>query len=660
MKLRIGIVLGFILAGTICLRAQDNFQVSYSASSDESVEWIIQANDGNLVLAGNTKSVDPNGDGLVIKTDQQGSIIWSKRLGGDGLDEIVRIIACSDGGYATVGYTSSWGQGDRDAWITRIAENGDVIWSSCFGGYNFDAARGILQTADGGFIVIGHEHSFDYAIIMAINAQGEMLWKKEFYLDIVTWFNEIIENGNGGYFLTGALNWDGFGIHDTFIMETDSAGNVLRCKVYGDYSNDSFRRLIPFGDGFIAIGDTWSWEGHQCGWVARLNADLEIEKAVVIGDAGANQFLESACIKDNSIYCDIKLTNGTAYIVKLDTALDLQQSWKFNPGYSAYSSHLLEAGENGLLFAGSVTNMETDDKDIYLANFNPDDSTYDCNTVPHETFITEVEVQSANLELDEVPYYSIYEPIIFESTDFALQSDYLCPTDPPVAGFSLPDHFCTLEPFNVEDSSMYGELYHWTFEGGIPSSSDSRDPGIIVYEYPGYYDIKLVVSNEMGSDSLTREIFVWPAPEVYLGADTNLSYDAQLILDAGPGRDHYLWQDGSTGQTFEVTENGIFWVIVQQGYCFDSDTIIVSPQSSNFDHSGVMLCPNPASGSVRISNNWGELPVTVNFYNYARLKVNSMEPASDFIDVSYLEPGFYIVEMKFKAATITRRLLILN
>jgi PKD repeat protein len=393
--------------------------------------------------------------------------------------------------------------------------------------------------------------------------------------------------------------------------------------------------------------------------VARLNEDLEIEKAVVVGDANTNQFLESACFISNSIYCDIKLTDGTAYIVKLDTALDLRQSWKFNPLESAYSSHLLDAGDNSLLFAGSVTNRETYDKDIYLAKFNPGDSNYLCNSFPHETFITEVEVQSSDLVIDEVPYNSVYEQVFFESLDFAMQSDYLCPTDPPVAGFSLPDHFCTLEPFNVEDSSRYAEVYHWTFEGGIPSSGDSEDPGIIVYEYPGYYDITLVVSNESGSDSLTREIFVWPAPDVYLGADTNLSYDAQLILDAGPGRDHYLWQDGSTGQTFEVTENGTYWVIVQQGYCFASDTIIISPQTSNFDHSGLMLCPNPASGSVRISNSNGELPSTVNFYNYARVEVKSLDPASDFIDISFLEPGFYIAELKFKGATITRKLLIL-
>jgi hypothetical protein len=426
MKTRLGLVSCIIMFGTFFLQAQYNFQMSYSAISDDVIEWIIPSNDGNLVLAGNTNSFDSYGDGLIMKTDQEGNIIWSKILGGPGLDVIVKIASCTDSGYVAIGYTNSYGQGDRDAWITRISESGLVDWSYSFGTYSFDAARGIIATNDGGFIVVGQEETFDVAFILALNSHGELQWKKEFYQDIVIWFNDVYENDDGELYFTGAINHDGFGIHDTFVMETDPTGNVVRCKYYGHYDNDSFRSIMPYGYGFLVVGDTWSWQNHMLGWMALLNKDLEITKAVILGDNNSNQYLESACFISNSIFADVKLTNGTSYIIKLDSLLNYKQSWQFNPGYTSYSSHMISLDDNILVFSGSVTDDQTQLKDVYLTKFHPGEMTTECNDVPHETFIMEVEVQSADLETHEITNNAVYERITIESNDITLESQNLC------------------------------------------------------------------------------------------------------------------------------------------------------------------------------------------------------------------------------------------
>lgn len=44
-----------------------------------------------------------------------------------------------------------------------------------------------------------------------------------------------------------------------------------------------------------------------------------------------------------------------------------------------------------------------------------------------------------------------------------------------------------------------------------------------------------------------------------LGNDTTLCPGEQLLLDAGAGFDSYLWQDGSVGQTYNVTADGQYW-----------------------------------------------------------------------------------------------------
>ncbi len=36
-----------------------------------------------------------------------------------------------------------------------------------------------------------------------------------------------------------------------------------------------------------------------------------------------------------------------------------------------------------------------------------------------------------------------------------------------------------------------------------------------------------------------------------------------------------LWQDGSTGSSYHVTDTGVYWVVVKDSFCVDSDTLVI-------------------------------------------------------------------------------------
>jgi len=57
--------------------------------------------------------------------------------------------------------------------------------------------------------------------------------------------------------------------------------------------------------------------------------------------------------------------------------------------------------------------------------------------------------------------------------------------------------------------------WEWIFEGGSPSSAQSRQPGLIYYDRLGNYDVTLVVSNEFGTDSLYLEDYIRVVPAIY-------------------------------------------------------------------------------------------------------------------------------------------------
>jgi gliding motility-associated-like protein len=98
----------------------------------------------------------------------------------------------------------------------------------------------------------------------------------------------------------------------------------------------------------------------------------------------------------------------------------------------------------------------------------------------------------------------------------------------------------------------------------------SNDTAKIIKD-EGYYWV--TTSNKCGSKTDTVYISFYDLPYVNLGNDTLITLNTELILNAGSGFVSYLWNDNTTFQTLSVNQNGVFWVTVFDGYCYNIDTI---------------------------------------------------------------------------------------
>jgi PKD repeat protein len=663
MIMRVMLITGILLMSPFLLSAQDNFQFSYSANGDDVIEWIIPSNDGNLILAGNTNSMNPSRDGLIIKTDLGGNIIWSKIIGGPGWDEISRIISCSDGGYVAVGFTSSYGQGDRDAWIIRIDERGEVVWSSCFGIYSWDGARAVTQLSNGQFMVVGQTDNFTYGFMLLLDAQGNMLWKKEMTRDGRFWFNSVIPKDDGGYFLTGALNYYGFGIHDTFIMEADPPGNLVKGRVYGSGHDDSFRFLIPWKNGFLAFGDTWSWNGRQLGWIAEINKNLEIGKSIVVGDLNVNQSLFSACTVNGSIYSALQMNNQAAYLIKLDSTLRISNYWMFNPGNGAYSAAVINIGRD-LVFSGFYNDLQDFSKNIYLARFDPD-SNVDCNVQTPSGYVYSFSAQTGILDYVETSSSAVYQKLNITSSDVFLLKEDLCQEEIyPVADFSMPAESCVKDPVEIINSSQNAGAYQWFFNGAEPGFSTLANPGIIRYDFPGNYSIKLLVRNGNFKDSVVKNILIYPDIEFSLGPDTTITPDVSLQFILIGGFDEYLWSTGDTSPFLNVSGYALnygvnpIWLQITNGPCISSDTInIYKRPEQDFDE--LVIYPNPAWEGSLVRIKLEKAPLNIIFYNMLGQKIMVAEPFDNSFYLLGIEPGVYTVELLFEPNRVLRRFIVL-
>jgi gliding motility-associated-like protein len=99
--------------------------------------------------------------------------------------------------------------------------------------------------------------------------------------------------------------------------------------------------------------------------------------------------------------------------------------------------------------------------------------------------------------------------------------------------------------------------WEWTFTGASPSTSNLENPTSICYPAVGDFDVKLVVTNSNGSDSLykTQKINVNAAPTIQVSDDSTIFTGASMQLSASGGLT-YQWSP-STGLDDPTSSNPV-------------------------------------------------------------------------------------------------------
>ncbi len=92
----------------------------------------------------------------------------------------------------------------------------------------------------------------------------------------------------------------------------------------------------------------------------------------------------------------------------------------------------------------------------------------------------------------------------------------------------------------------------------------------------GYYSV--TVTDAIGDTAIDSVyLTVIPLPNDFtLGKDTVICTGFSVVLDAGPGFDIYLWQDGSITQSITVSEEGIYSVSVSGECGIAADSILLT------------------------------------------------------------------------------------
>lgn len=274
------------------------WQQSYGYAGADRGTSILVTTDGGFFItgildvsasggAGNTRNVSSRhagGDYWALKLDNQGMIEWSKYYGGSFTDSPFDAIQTTDGDYIIVGSSDSDDVditnniGQYDFWVLKISSSGAIIWEKNFGGTQIDEARGIIDSGDGNYLIIGDTRSEDIQIsnnlgaadlwLIKITPLGELIWEKTLGGSNFDAGRSITKASDNGFILSGnSRSVDGNltnnkGQNDGWLLKVDSNGSIIKQKSVGGLAIDFCNSAIELDDKtIIGVGESSSTDG---------------------------------------------------------------------------------------------------------------------------------------------------------------------------------------------------------------------------------------------------------------------------------------------------------------------------------------------------------------------------------------------------------------
>jgi len=375
----------FIFSKEIDLPGTDiSWAKTYGGSGSDGGSAICESDDGGFLITGYTFSHGSgDADILVIKTDNEGNIIWQKTFGGSGTEYGYDCIA-TEGGYLITGYTTSFGTGSKDVFLIKIDENGNEIWQKTCGEESWDVGTSLCPTADSGYAICGFTHSFgegeEDVYLIKTDQDGNEIWSKTYGGNRIEMGNSVCATPDGG-FLIGATSGSFSKNTDLYLIRTDSRGEKIWEKTYAakgpaghgfDWCNtmsstkDSGAILVGYSD-CVPTMDICTIKVDEDGnevWQKVLGDNPFYDYGNAVFETTDGNYLIAGTTK--SIVRNKQLYNNNFYLARLDANGNTLSEKRIDSGGNDWCSSVIMTKDGGIVLLGYTNSSHEGDFDICL------------------------------------------------------------------------------------------------------------------------------------------------------------------------------------------------------------------------------------------------------------------------------------------------------
>ena len=273
---------------------------------------IILTQDGNIIAVGATNHLHMppySGDALFMKLSLDGEVLWERTWGGNGYEQADSIVPAGDGGYYIFGETDSYGAGNRDFFLLKIAADGAEEWFETYGRERREWPFGMLQLSNGELLIYGLTESSvggrdEYAIRVA--QDGDTIWEytvespgEELVLD-------ALETTEGNLVLAVSVEEDGG------LVKLESNGSIQWEHRY-ELSGWQYASQIAQTEdgGFLLAGFSMTTSPQQVDtWLAHCTSNGKLEWETSFGDPSFDDYANSLIRLSDGTYLIGKIANG--------------------------------------------------------------------------------------------------------------------------------------------------------------------------------------------------------------------------------------------------------------------------------------------------------------------------------------------------------------
>lgn len=305
---------------------------NYGSTGQDAISDIVPATDNGYVAVGYTtmdvaNAAIPVSQAWIFKIDENGTIVWEQKMGETNGSEAVEVLAVGDG-YLVLGNTSapnfstSGHRGATDAFLMKIDNNGNAVWTRRWGGYASDFATDMTLLPNGNIAVCGYADSpynnYKGALdgwVSMLNADGQLVWSKYFGGTFDDELNSIAHDNNGNIYVGGFTYSDdediseNFGLRDSWLIQIDATGALNWSKTYGGSLHEAFQQLLFYNNELLAGGYTESPTGSTANllgqrdfWLAQIDNNGNIGWETNYGGDRNERLTTMVVGTDNSLY----------------------------------------------------------------------------------------------------------------------------------------------------------------------------------------------------------------------------------------------------------------------------------------------------------------------------------------------------------------------
>ncbi len=259
-----------------------------SGNRTAAFQSVAVLNDSSIVAVGYTAAENFPGltdadykckgttEGIAVKFNKNGDVIWSKAFGGAAGDMLYAVEATPDGGFVIGGKSESTDADLKDlgaekikAFVFKCDANGNIQWRQALSGDKHSSVKDFAVTPAGEIYTViecitgtgeyaeieGTKNAKRTSVIWKLNSSGNSLWKKALYDSGATNLHTIAVAKDGGCVVAGSYSASANGTSGTFngIYNAGTPGTFdgMVVKLKSDGSMGWLLPLIGFESDYI-------------------------------------------------------------------------------------------------------------------------------------------------------------------------------------------------------------------------------------------------------------------------------------------------------------------------------------------------------------------------------------------------------------------------